>query len=315
MGIDPRSLIERLGRDIGVALGDRLLGLYVHGSWVLGDFDARRSDVDLLAVVADDPSDLLGRLLTVHDQLTADHPEWTDRVEVEYASVAALAHFRSDPRPMVRISPGEPLHVVPATRHYLLNWYAAREYGTALDGPPPRDLIPEITAAEWTDAIRDHVRQWPEWVADMHTPGAQAYAVLTLCRARHSLATGRPVSKRAAATWAAATLPAWTDLITWAARSWYEPAGKAQPDRWAEVTRFVDAASAAAEEPVEEGVAGVEGEEDAPHPSAAAELSIRPAAQVAPGQGAGHARSQSQPCYRRRRSSALHAHVLPESAG
>lgn len=227
MAIDARSLIRRLGRDIGVVLGDRLLGLYVHGSWVLGDFEPTRSDVDLLAVLADDPADLLGALEVLHERLAADHPEWTDRVEVEYAPVAALAHFRTDPRPMVRISPGEPLHVVPATRHYLLNWYAAREWGTALHGPPPGDLIPDISATEWADAIREHLRQWPEWVEDMHGPGAQAYAVLTLCRALHSLDTGRQVSKRAAATWAAHTLPAWTDLITWAARWWYEPTGDA----------------------------------------------------------------------------------------
>lgn len=240
MGIDPRLLIERLGRDIGVALGDRLLGLYVHGSWVLGDFQAERSDVDLLAVVADDPSDLAGVLRAMHERLVADHPEWTDRVEVEYASVTALARFRTDPRPMVRISPGEPLHVVPATRHYLLNWYAARERSIALHGPPPQDLIPEITTAEWADAIRDHVRRWPEWVEDMHTPGAQAYAVLTLCRALYSIETGTQVSKRAAATWAAQTRPAWTDLITWASRWWYEPRSTSQPDHLPEVTRFVD---------------------------------------------------------------------------
>ncbi|HEY6745845.1 MAG TPA: hypothetical protein VI357_09000 [Mycobacteriales bacterium] len=32
MSIDPGSLIDRLGGDIGAVLGDRLLGLYVHGS-------------------------------------------------------------------------------------------------------------------------------------------------------------------------------------------------------------------------------------------------------------------------------------------
>lgn len=216
MRIDPRSLLDRLGRDIGAVLGDRLLGLYVHGSWVLGDFQAERSDVDLLAVVAGDPSGLLEPLRAMHERLTADHPEWTDRVEVEYASVAALARFRDDPRPMVRISPGEPLHVVPATRHYLLNWYAAREWGATLHGPPPEDLIPAIPAAEWAAAVREHLRQWPEWAQEMRGPGPQASAVLTLCRALHSLDTGRQVSKRAAATWAADALPTWRPLITWA---------------------------------------------------------------------------------------------------
>lgn len=48
-----------------------------------GDFQPERSDVDLLAVVADDPSDLVGALRAMHERLVADHPEWTDRVEVE----------------------------------------------------------------------------------------------------------------------------------------------------------------------------------------------------------------------------------------
>lgn len=103
MRIDPRSLIVRLGRDIGAVVGERLLGLYVHGSWVLGDLQDGRSDVDLLAVVADDPSDLLEPLRAMHERLTADDPAWTDRVEVEYASTSALAGFRDDPRPMLRI--------------------------------------------------------------------------------------------------------------------------------------------------------------------------------------------------------------------
>jgi predicted nucleotidyltransferase len=239
--IEPRSLVDRVGREIGAVVGGRLLGLYVHGSFVLGDFQADRSDVDLLAVVADDPSDLLEPLRAMHERLTADHPEWTDRVEVEYASVAALAGFRADPRPMVRISPGEPLHVVPATRHYLLNWYAAREWGATRHGPPPKDLIPAITTAEWTDAIRDHLRQWPEWIDDMRSPGAQSYAVLTICRALHALDTGRQASKRTAATWAAHTLPPWAPLITWASDHWYGPTPDPEPDRLPEVTRFVAA--------------------------------------------------------------------------
>ncbi len=74
----------------------------------------------------------------------------------------------------------------------------------------------------------------------MHSAGAQAYAVLTLCRALHSVETGDQVSKRTAATWAAQALPTWTDLITWAARGWYETPTRSEPDRLPQVTHFVD---------------------------------------------------------------------------
>ena len=193
--LEPRLLIERLSRDIDGVLRDDLRGLYVHGSWVLGDFDPRRSDVDLLAVLAADPTPgIVEALRALHEQLAADHPDWADRVEVEYLSAIALTSFRTDPHPMVRLSPGEPLHLVPATRHYLLNWSAARERGVVLRGPRPQDLIPEISVAEWADVVREHARQWPDWLSEMRAPGQQASAVLTLCRALFSIEQGCQVS-------------------------------------------------------------------------------------------------------------------------
>lgn len=241
MPLEPRLLIERLSRDIDGVLRNDLRGLYVHGSWVLGDFDPRRSDLDLLAVLAADPTaSTVEALRTLHERLAADRPEWADRVEVEYVSGTALTTFRTDPRPMVRLSPGEPLHLVPATRHYLLNWYAARERGIVLRGPRPQNLIPEFSVAEWADVVREHVRQWPDWLSEMCTPGGQAYAVLTLCRALFSIEENGQLSKRAAASWAAAALPDRTGLIHWAERWWYEAGTDAEPGRLPEVTRFVE---------------------------------------------------------------------------
>jgi hypothetical protein len=48
------TLSERYAQDaasvLAALLGSRLVGVYLHGSAVLGGFDARRSDVDMLAV-------------------------------------------------------------------------------------------------------------------------------------------------------------------------------------------------------------------------------------------------------------------------
>jgi hypothetical protein len=47
----------------------------------------------------------------------------------------------------------------------------------------------------------------------MRTPGAQSYAVLTLCRALYAYTHGRQASKKQAALWAQAYLPQWDALI------------------------------------------------------------------------------------------------------
>jgi hypothetical protein len=153
----------------------------------------------------------------LHQRVADEHPEWAGKIEVEYLSVQALTDFRSCPRTMVRISPGEPLHLVAATRHHVLNWYTARP-GLPLWGPEPTAIIPEITQAEFRAVVIEHAANWPKWVQDMSGPGPQAYAVLTLCRALHAVIEGSQTSKKQAGAWALEVLPQWADLIGWAVR-------------------------------------------------------------------------------------------------
>jgi hypothetical protein len=234
-----------LASDISAAIRGDLLGLYVYGSYVSGDFDLDRSDLDLLAVLATDPTTAtLEVLRRMHRQIAAENPAWAGRIEVEYVSSAALSDFRTNPHPMVRISPGEPLHMVNATGHYLLTWYAARTGGLVLRGPAPDAIIPAIGADEFRAAVIEHAARWPEWVLDHRTVGAQAYAVLTLCRALQSLNEGRDVSKRQAARYGSESLPRWAELIQWAEAWWYHGGCDSAPGRLPEVIRFVDETSA-----------------------------------------------------------------------
>ena len=48
------ALLGRLTAEIRRSSNDSLVGLYVYGSLVTGDFDKDRSDIDLLAVVDSD---------------------------------------------------------------------------------------------------------------------------------------------------------------------------------------------------------------------------------------------------------------------
>lgn len=243
---DPHVALAAIASELGATLGPELLALYVHGSLVSGDFDPARSDLDLLAVLADEPDDaMLVSLGTAHSRIDAAHPPWVGRIEVEYVGADTLAQAAADVGPLgkhdiARISPGEPLHLLPASSHRLLTWSSVRANGRPLLGPAPADLLPAVDSCEVRRAVLDHVRDWPGWVREMHRPGGQAYAVLTVCRALRLLTTGEQVSKRRAAAWAVSAVPERAELITWARNWWYAAGSDDEPSRLPEVAAFVD---------------------------------------------------------------------------
>jgi predicted nucleotidyltransferase len=240
--LSPGQLLDRLPADLTAALGPELSALYVHGSWAVGDFHPGRSDLDFMAVLANDPTEAtLATLDRVHAELVNDHPEWRDHVEVDYVSPDAVrdALEGKGGRVMVRISPGEPIHLTPATSHYLLNWHSAERSGQVLFGIPPNRILPEISSDAVRRTVLDHLRQWPGWVEEMRSPGVQAYAVLTVCRAAAALDSGHQVSKRAAAAYGIEHLPQCAPLIEWARDWWYAGGRDDESDRFSEVAGFV----------------------------------------------------------------------------
>lgn len=247
---DPELVLSAIGVSLADALHGDLLGLYAHGSWVTGDFADDRSDLDVLAVLSREPdAALLSILAEAHLRIEELYPVWKGRIEVEYidvATVAAIAAAGNDAteRLMVRISPGEDIHLLPATSHRLLTWATVRSGGLPLLGPPPTELLPPIDPARVRSAALDHVRDWPSWVLQMRHPGGQAYAVLTLCRALHLFVEGSQISKLQAARYAIAALPDRAGLIVWARDWWYAGGSDDEQSRHDEVTAFVQEVSA-----------------------------------------------------------------------
>lgn len=218
------KLLARLVGGQEKALGDDLVGSYLYGSVVTGEFDSRVSDIDTVAVVRANLTDAqLASLERLHRQIVEEMPPWEDRVEVVYLSARALSTFRSGSSAAARISPGEPFHAITVDRRWLIDWYQLRECGVALHGPPPDSLVPVITRDEYREAVRHHMLGWPDWVGGCTTQGAQAYAILTMCRGLRTWRTGEHVSKREAGQWAIEAVPQYAHLIgealVWRARS------------------------------------------------------------------------------------------------
>jgi aminoglycoside adenylyltransferase-like protein len=231
------------------ALNDRLLGLYLHGSLVAGDFAPGRSDLDVLAVLTADPDEkLLEVLAGLHTDLDRRHPEWAGRVEVEYVSLDAVREAAAGAigpdRRIARVSPGEQLHLLPATTHRIVTWSSVHDSGRTLLGPPAGEL-PSFEADLVLSALRDHVRDWPSWVVWMTEPGGQSFAVLTMCRAVQRLQHGRQLSKRQAADRTIGSCPEWAELIGWARDWWYSGGRDTDPARPVDTQRFVAEMSAA----------------------------------------------------------------------
>jgi predicted nucleotidyltransferase len=236
------ALLDRLTEEIRRNTSDTLIGLYVYGSLVAGDFDKYRSDIDLLAVLDSDIEDeTCGRLERMHARLVEDHPAWEDRIEVAYVPAPALWHFRTQTGRIAVVSPGEPFHLKPAGRDWLINWYMIRQVDVTLYGPPPHTLIPEISQSEFVETAREHAEWWKGRVYEMSTPGARYYAVLTMCRALYTNTHGTQASKKQAALWAKAYLPQWASLIQ-QSLDWLRERGEEETrdqEHFQETVRFV----------------------------------------------------------------------------
>jgi hypothetical protein len=214
------ELLHALVSGTRAALGDDLLGVYLYGSYVSGGFDPGVSDVDLVAVTARDADQLdLRALERVHDEFVRLNPEWSDRLEVVYIGRAALRSFRTSAAHLAVISPGEPFHLRDdPVAEWLQNWYLIRELGITLHGPPPASLVPPITMAEFVAAAARYADQIAGQSLESATPGARAYAVLTICRALRTVETGTHGSKQDGAAWARERMPDWAWLIDEALR-------------------------------------------------------------------------------------------------
>jgi len=211
---DIDKLLNDVLHQIRWILDKKLVGLYLYGSLVSGDFDRGVSDIDLMAATTTDIDDKeFDRLQQLHLEFIDDHPEWDNRIEVAYLSVAGLRTFKTRASRIAVISPGEPFHFKKAGKEWLINWWLVRERGIALYGPDPKTLIGPISQEEFLDSVREHAQRWRKGVRDSRNRKSQAYARLTLCRALYAAIYGEQVSKREAALWARGYYPEQARLI------------------------------------------------------------------------------------------------------
>lgn len=180
------TMSERYVLDVASATaavsGSHLAGVYLHGSAVLGGFDVRRSDVDLL-VVRDGPMTAAEQSATAAALSEERLPCPAHGLELSIVTLQATRHPAAEPAFELHLTTApEDTKIVDGHQRggdpdLVLHFAVCREAGRLLGpglptaevfGPVPDDLVVAQLAAEL------------RWGAG-HAPGE--YAVLNACRA------------------------------------------------------------------------------------------------------------------------------------
>jgi len=217
-------LVQAVHAESQLALGDDFVGMLLLGSLALGDFDPLRSDVDFLVVTRTQPNPAqFENLRTLHARIRTSTLPFASNYEGVYIPLANLRRYRPDDAHAWLGSDG---HFAWETQgaDWILQRHVARERGLVVSGPHPHDLIDAVSAAERMRACAALLQEW--WAPkladphDLRDAEYQSYAILTMCRARYTLATAEIAGKPLAARWMAERSDARTAAAISAALHW-----------------------------------------------------------------------------------------------
>jgi hypothetical protein len=205
-------------------LGNRLLGVYLHGSGALGDYVPGRSDVDLLAVATGSvPPETTEELAAALWALPKPDPTKGLDLHLVPADHAA-APTRSPAFSLYMLTfHGVTVHAGPdhpGDPRLIMHFVVCRDHGLALSGPHPRKIFAALPRRWFLDELLDELGR----IAGTSV----GYRVLTACRDWRFLKTGAISSKLAGAEWARSRIanPGLVDAaLAWQAQGAEWPAG------------------------------------------------------------------------------------------
>jgi predicted nucleotidyltransferase len=231
------ELLNRLVAGARETLGKRFVGVYLTGSFALGDAD-EYSDVDFVVVTVTALDDkIVDKLQALHARLYESPTPWAQHLEGSYIPSDSVRHRDPDAQYPYLDNGAKELVPDQHCNTAVLRW-TLREHGVVLAGPDPTTLVDPV-APEWlrSEALAG-VREYAEWAPEPTKAGPmsrwkQTNLVLTFCRLLSTIATGTVSTKPEAGRWALATLsPEWTDLI--------QAALDDRPDPWERVHQRAD---------------------------------------------------------------------------
>lgn len=214
------KILDLLLASASAVLGNQLVGMYLYGSLSSGDFNPETSDIDFLIVTTSSlPNKAIADLETMHHRLWKSGLKWASKLEGSYIPKRDIR--RHDPRsgPCPTVNEGQ-FYLDQRGSDWIIQRHVIREQGLVLAGPDPKTLIDPVSPNDIRRAVKGVLQEWwfpmlenPAWLEN-HGAEYHAFAILTMCRALHSLEHGIIVSKPEAARWAQEGLgKEWSQVI------------------------------------------------------------------------------------------------------
>lgn len=210
------------------SLGAALVGLYLEGSIVTGDFNPDSSDIDLIAVSHRElEQPRLTSLSGALDSLKRTYSPWMCEVELTVLPEAGVAGFDPDaPTPAWVLERGPQEHLKPwlPDPGWLVHLHRLKTLGITLYGPDPSTCVRDVTPSELRQAMRSGAARWSAGYLGnpqlLLNPGTRVYVVLTCCRMLYTSRSGAIASKPAAGRWGLEQLAAEWHPCVRAALAW-----------------------------------------------------------------------------------------------
>jgi len=222
---DLNAALKLLVEDVHRVLGSNLVGVYLQGSFAVGDFDVH-SDCDFVMVTRPELNATeVEALQQVHEQIYSLDNPWAKHLEGSYFPESILKSGSASGTDLWYLGHGSRSLKRSIHCNTLVVRSVVRERGVTLYGPSPRTLVDPVPVDVLRKEILATIRDWGSEI--LNSPEQynnrfyQTFIVLSYCRMLHDLLNGYIGSKRAGAEWAKSNLdPLWTGLIdrTWEGR-------------------------------------------------------------------------------------------------
>lgn len=229
-------------------LGTDFVGIYLQGSFAVGDYDLH-SDVDFIIAIAKELSEAkVGALQVMHGRLYDLDNHWAQHLEGSYFPQDVLRDPSQRGGKLWYLDNGSASLIQSNHCNTLVVRWVLREKGVPLVGPAVESLIDPIDVQSMCREIWTVINEWGQEILDdpqrYNNRFYQGFIVLSFCRMLHSLQTGIIESKVVGAAWAKRNLdPSWSGLIdgAWAGRpnpavSVHQPA---DPEDFANTLKFI----------------------------------------------------------------------------
>ncbi|MCR5427973.1 MAG: DUF4111 domain-containing protein [Lachnospiraceae bacterium] len=193
-------------------LQNNLIGIYLHGSAVMGCYNPAKSDIDLIAVVKDPMEDSVKRtFMDMVIELNEKGPAKGIEMSIVKQSVCrpfvyptpfelhfSAAHtdwYKNDPDDYISKMKGEDKDLA---AHFTI----IKHRGKCLYGAPIEDTFADVPAQDYIDSIRNDIADAEDEIADN-----PMYLILNLSRVLAFLKDGLVLSKKEGGEWAQENVP------------------------------------------------------------------------------------------------------------